>query len=187
MIRPWPLKQSRIEVQNRIFTLCTKTAVSPLTGREHDFYILEAGDWVNVLPLTKDDQVLLVRQFRHGTREVTLEIPGGLIEPGQTPEQAAARELLEETGHAGRLSLLGRIRPNPAILNNWCYAFLARDVEETEAKHLDESEDLELVKVPLEQVPALIARGVIDHALVLSAFFLLGLDQRRFKGANGET
>jgi len=179
MILPWSLARSRTEIENRIFTLKTRTHISPRTGREHDFYVLEAGDWVNVVPLTPEGQVLLVRQFRHATREVTIEIPGGLIEDGQTPEEAAARELLEETGYsASELIYLGRVRPNPAILTNWCYTFLARDVFRVSQIQTDETEELELVKLGLDRISEMIASGEIDHALVLSAFVHFYLHQK---------
>ena len=172
MIREWHLFDERIIAQNQIFTLKTQTSSSPRTGRRHEFYVIEAGDWVNIIPLTAAGEVLLVRQFRHGTRNITLEIPGGMIEAGQTPEQAALRELIEETGYQpSDLSFLGRVRPNPAILNNWCYSFLAHNVVPAGELALDETEDIELVKVPLDQIPGLISEGTIDHSLVLSAFF----------------
>jgi ADP-ribose pyrophosphatase len=173
MIKSWLLKDSRVASCNRIFTLKVNTALSPLTGKAHEFYILEAGDWVNVIPITRDNEVLLVKQYRHGTQEVTLEIPGGLIDSGQSPVESAARELLEETGYQGAsLKLLGRVRPNPAILNNWCYSFLARDVDMVQELRLDATEDIELFRVPLDEIPHYIGTGRIDHALVLSAFFL---------------
>ena len=172
MIRPWSEIRTRVEAQNPLFTLKTRTLVSPRTGKEHDFYVLEAGGWVNIIPLTPKGEVVMVRQFRHATGEITLEIPGGLIEEGQSPEQAAARELLEETGcSCSSLSLLGRIRPNPAILDNWCHLFLAQGVIETADRELDEAEDLEVVRVGLDRVPEMIARGEIDHSLVVAAFF----------------
>jgi len=179
MILPWFLARSRTEVENRIFALKTRTHISPRTGREHEFYVLEADDWVNVVPLTPEGRVLLVRQFRHATREVTIEIPGGLIEAGQTPEEAAARELLEETGYAAvELTCLGRVRPNPAILTNWCYTFLARDVFQVSQIQTDETEELELVELGLDRIQEMMVSGEIDHALVLSAFVHFYLHQK---------
>ncbi|MFH1136173.1 MAG: NUDIX hydrolase [Pseudomonadota bacterium] len=173
MIKPWKVIKTKVEAQNRLFSLKTKLSQSPRTGREFPFYILEAGAWVNIIPLTVENRVLLVRQYRHGTEEITLEIPGGLVEDGQTPEEAAARELLEETGFKSRngLILLGRVRPNPAFMNNWCYSYLARDVFRVNDGDPDEAEDLELVSVELSEIPGLIKSGAIDHSLVLSAFF----------------
>lgn len=170
----WKLLGVKTEFSTPIFTLQTRRAASALTGRAHDFYVLDTSDWVNVVPITQEGELLLIRQFRHGIGRATLEIPGGLIEPGETPEQAAGRELIEETGHvAGKLELLGRVRPNPAIMNNWCYTFLAEDVVFKEEAKGDGVEELDLVRAPLGRVPALVASGEIDHALVLSAFYHL--------------
>lgn len=185
MIHPWSLSRSKTEVETKIFTLKTKTLVSPVTDREYDFYVLEACGWVNIIPLTPEGDVLLVRQFRHGSSEITLEIPGGLIEEGQTPEEAAARELLEETGFAApRLTYLGRVRPNPAILNNWCYTYLARDVVQVGEMEPDETEELELVRVRLDRIPEMFAQGEINHSLVWSAFVHFYLRERKKTGLN---
>jgi len=173
--QPWICVRTRIEVENRIFTMKTDTSISPLTGREHDFYLLESSNWINIVPVTDDGRVLLVRQYRHGTREMTLEVPGGLIDPGETPAQAAARELVEETGfRAGRVEAIGRVRPNPALFNNWCYTFLATDLKAVGPQpSADEegTEDVELVVADIEDIPDMIARGEIDHALVIDAFY----------------
>jgi 8-oxo-dGTP pyrophosphatase MutT (NUDIX family) len=139
---------------------------------EHDFYIIESRDWVNVIPLTEDDRVVMVRQYRHGSKEVTLEIPGGLLDPGDTPEKAAARELLEETGYEAKEYVeIGRYTPNPAIFTNRCYTFMARNVKKIGNPMPDQTEDLEVVLIPLAEVQELIRKGEIDHAIVIAAFF----------------
>ena len=156
----------------RIFSLRIDRAHSPRTRVAHDFYILESTDWVNVIPVTPQGEVVLIRQYRHGTREVTLEIPGGIVEPGDTPEAAARRELVEETGFKEReMILLGSVHPNPAFLTNRCFTFLAKDVVRTQAQEQDDKEDIEVEVRPLEEVPRLIRRGEITHALVLAAFY----------------
>jgi 8-oxo-dGTP pyrophosphatase MutT (NUDIX family) len=138
---------------------------------KHDFYILESNDWINVIPLTAHDEVIMIRQYRHGSREVTLEIPGGLVDSGDTPKKAAVRELLEETGYQAKKWLkIGVVNPNPALFNNRCHTFLAQDVYKGTDPTPDQTEDIEVVLVPLADIPKLILKGKIDHAMVITAF-----------------
>ena len=160
-----------IQKSYRVFSIRKDTSISPRTGIEHDFYIIESRDWVNIIPITIDHQVVMIRQYRHGSREVTLEIPGGLLDPGDTPEEAAARELLEETGYQAKEWLkIGVVNPNPALFNNRCYTFLAQDIEKVSDPTPDQTEDIEVVLIPLADIPELILKGEIDHAMVITAF-----------------
>ena len=169
---PWKVVSSQKDRSYRVFSLRTDRAVSPRTGKEHSFFILESTSWVNIIPLTSDGKVVMVRQYRHGTGEVTLEIPGGLVEEGDTPATAAMRELVEETGYTAREVIpLGNVQPNPAIQNNRCYSFIARDVRLTREQSQDEKEDIEVVLKSLSEIPAAIRNGEITHALVLAAFY----------------
>jgi len=171
MIKPWPCIRSQSVQSFRIFSIRADTTISPRTSVEHDFYVIETPDWVNIIPLTADHQVVMVRQYRHGSREVTLEIPGGLVDPGDTPEGAAARELLEETGYqAEEMVKIGVSNPNPAIFNNRCYTFIARNVTKARDPMPDQTEDIEAVLIPLVDIPELIRKGKIDHSIVISAF-----------------
>ncbi len=151
---------------------------SPRTNLEHEFYVLECTDWVNIVPLTEGGEVVMVRQYRHGTRGFTLEIPGGMVDPTDAnPAEAAAREMLEETGYrAGKVEHLGSIAPNPAIQANRCHSYLATGLTHVGEPNMDGTEDIEVVSMPLSEVPGSIARGEISHALVVVAFtFMLGL------------
>jgi 8-oxo-dGTP pyrophosphatase MutT (NUDIX family) len=113
----------------------------------------------------------MIRQYRHGSRQVTLEIPGGLVDPGDTPKRAAVRELLEETGYQARRWLkIGMVNPNPALFNNRCYTFLAQDIKKIGEPTPDQTEDIEVVLIPLANIPKLILKGKIDHAMVITAF-----------------
>lgn len=172
--KPWDIVSSQRRDRLRIFGLRVDRAVSPRTGAAHDFYVLESDSWVNVIPLTRERQVVLIRQYRHGTREVTLEIPGGIVEFGDSPEEAAWRELREETGcGAGEMVGLGFVHPNPAFLDNRCYTFLARDAFCSGPQAQDEKEDIEVLMKPLAEIPRLIREGAITHSLVVAAFYRL--------------
>ena len=153
----------------------------PRAPAPHDFYIVEAGPWINIVPLTAEGDVVMVRQLRFGVGKVTLEVPGGLVDPGEDPARAAARELREETGYsAPRIEEIGRIHPNPALQTNTLFTFLAREVVRVAEPDLEASEDIEVVRVPLAQIPARVRSGEIDHALVLVAFVhLMGLGPLR--------
>jgi 8-oxo-dGTP pyrophosphatase MutT (NUDIX family) len=115
-------------------------------GLEREFLVLSAPDWVNIIPVTSRGRVVLIRQWRHGVNQTALEIPGGMVDPGESPVQAAARELLEETGHrAGKLEDLGWVHPNPALFGNRCHTFLARDCRRVQAQRTEDDEEIELV------------------------------------------
>lgn len=179
ILKPWSLISSLKNHSFRIFDLRVDRARSPRTNEEHDFYVLESTDWVNVIPLTPDNRVVLVRQYRHGIREITLEIPGGIVERRDTPETAARRELREETGFCeAEMVPLGRVHPNPAFLNNHCYTFIARDVARAGEQLQDEKEDIEVLLRPIEEIPGLIREGLITHSLVLAAFYRFYMEYR---------
>lgn len=168
----WTILSSHPDKSYRVFNLRTDHARSPRTGLSHDFFVMESSSWVNIIPLTPDKEVVLVRQYRHGTRSITLEIPGGLVEHQDDPEAAALRELREETGYtAASARSLGYVHPNPAIQNNRCYTFLAENVVPAGAQQQDEKEDIQVVLSPLHDIPRLIRDGAITHALVIAAFY----------------
>jgi 8-oxo-dGTP pyrophosphatase MutT (NUDIX family) len=164
----------------RIFTIRSDRKRSPRTGQEHDFYVIEAGTWVNVIALTPANELVMVEQFRHGTDTVELEIPGGMMDPQDTsPVSAGQRELREETGYVGRdACTIGENYPNPAIMNNVCLTVLVRDCELRGEVELDHTEDMVTRLVALEEVPHLVAAGAIRHALVLVALYHLELWRR---------
>lgn len=145
----------------------------PRTGAERPRVIVEAPEWVNIIPITLGDEVVLIRQFRFGAWSQTLEIPGGMVDPGEDPKAAAVRELEEETGYVpGRVIALGGVHPNPAFMTNRCHSFLALGCDQTGTVATDADEDIQLALEPRGKVPELIRSGAITHSLVLCAFFL---------------
>ena len=174
----WPLLESRTLGDYKVFSVRGDRTRSPRTGRPHDFYVLECADWANVVALTPERDVVLVRQFRAGTRTVTLEIPGGSVEKGETAAAAVRRELREETGYAARTwKRIGVVHPNPAIQGNRCSTWLARGCRRGGDLIPDEGEDLAVELVPLRRIPGLIRKGLITHSLVIAAFHFLSLSE----------
>lgn len=166
----------------KIFTTAFVEGKHPLTGQQKTFSLIQAGDWVNVIALTRDDHVVLVKQFRFGVGELLLEIPGGMVDPGEEPLTAAKRELVEETGYtAAEWRLLGTSLPNPAIMTNTLHTYLALDAEKTAETAFDDSEVIEISTLPLGRVQELMVRGEVDHALVLVAFAHLAFQGNELK------
>lgn len=176
-IKPWQRLDTEMVYTCRVFSLRRDRSRSPRTGSDHDFFILDACDWVNVVPLTADERVVMVRQYRHGVGDFTLEIPGGMVDAEDpSPLVAARREMVEETGwDSPELIELGAVHPNPAIQGNRLHTFVARGVEDLHETHFDTTEETEVEVVPLAEIPGLIATGMISHALVVSAFYLFDL------------
>ena len=155
-----------------VFTVSRTASLSPRTGIQHTFYRIDSTDWVNIVPVTDRGEVVMVRQYRHGLGEITLEIPGGLVDEGESPSEAAARELLEETGYrAASLERIGVVNPNPALFGNICHTFLARDVERVADSRGVGLEEIAVELLPVADLPARLRAGEIDHALVVAALY----------------
>jgi len=173
----WPVISRETLGGFKVFSVRREMLRSPRTKLPHPFYVLDCPDWVNVVALTDRHEVVLVRQFRAGTRSITLEIPGGGVESHDASALVAARrELREETGHAARSwRRLGVVQPNPAIQSNRCTTYLARGCRRVGDMDPDAGEDLAVELVPLARIPGLIRRGEITHSLVIAAFHFLTL------------
>jgi ADP-ribose pyrophosphatase len=171
MVEPWEHLSSEPQQDYRIFATRFDRCRSPATGEEHSFVVVEAPDWVNVIALTPEDEVVLVRQYRFGTRQVTLEIPGGAVDPGEDFLTAGVRELREETGYAGdEARLIGTVTPNPAFLANRCGTLLVTNARRVGEPAPEGTEILEVELYPRRDIPRRLAAGEIDHALVVAAF-----------------
>jgi 8-oxo-dGTP pyrophosphatase MutT (NUDIX family) len=183
MIKPWKTIRSTLIGDFRIFKLRSDVSVSPRTGKEHDFFVLDSVDWVNVIAVTPDQQLVMVEQYRHGSGTVELEIPGGMMDAGETdPVATAVRELREETGYEGdRARLLGRIHSNPAILSNTTYTVLIENCRLQHGVEFDHGEDLETRLMPVAEIPKLVADEKIGHSLVVVALYHFDLWQRGIK------
>ena len=174
----WTRERSEQVADCRVFKVRRDYSTAAFDRRVHDFYVIEAPDWINVIPLTKDNEVVLIEQYRQGTESVSLEVPGGMVDPGEEPPATAARELFEETGYeAAEVVFLGKTRPNPAIQDNWIHTFLARGVEYRQEPSDHGTERTRVRLVPLGLIPALIREGVIDHSLVVVGFHWLALSE----------
>ena len=151
----------------RIFTVERSIAQSPVDGKSRPFHRIQSQNWTQIVPITADGQVVLIRQFRHGAQRVTLEIPGGLVDAGEDPAEAAMRECLEETGYRARHAHpLGVVNPNPALFANRLFGYFATGVERERDVQNTGTEVTEPVLVPVSDLPAMLQSGEIDHALV---------------------
>lgn len=159
--------------QTRVFDLHHVRYRHPQRGTERDFVVAHPPDWVNVLALTPDHRLVLVRQFRFGVDDFALEIPGGVIDHGEDPLVAGPRELREETGYSGLPALLlGGVRPNPAFMSNRCHIVLVEQAVAAGPTAWDHDEEIEVLTLPVGEVLALARNGGITHSLVLNALFL---------------
>ena len=170
----WKTVSTDAVYKTPVFDLHRRRAGHPKRG-ERDFFILEAPNWVNIIPITAAGEVVMIRQWRHGISEFTLEIPGGMVDPeDSSPKDAARREMIEETGYdSGVIVELGKVHPNPAIQGNVCYSFLAEDLRMVGQPESLGAEETEVVLVPLSEIPGLIASTEIMHALTIAAFSFL--------------
>jgi 8-oxo-dGTP pyrophosphatase MutT (NUDIX family) len=173
----WETFPDKVLLRTPIVTIKAGPVLCRRSGRQKDFYLFDFPDWVNVVAMTPGRQILLIRQFRYGSNRLEIEIPGGMVDPGEDPVAAGCRELLEETGYAGSAArAIGKVCPNPAIQRNYCHTVLVENAIKVAEPRMDEMEDIETLPVTEEVVREYIESGKIEHGLVLNALmFFLGL------------
>ena len=183
MIQDWAILKREPVEDFKLFQVQKKKVRSPRTGEAREVQAIQFADWVLILPLTADEEVIMVHQYRHGIERVCLELPGGLVDPADdSPALSAQRELLEETGYqADQIMLIGECYPQPAILSNKCFIYLAKSATKVQPPNLDSGEDIEIIKIPLKEIPAKIRNKQINHGMVLLAFFFLWMKQQKGK------
>lgn len=170
----WEVLATSTHADCRVFTVERKRCHHPVRKCESDFFSIHSPRWVNVLAITADHQLVLVNQFRFGVEDFCLEIPGGLVDPGEEPLAAGVRELEEETGYVGENPrIIGTVWPNPAIMDNTCSFVLVENVVLSRPSKWDHHEEIEVNLAPVAEVLAMARTGKIRHALVLNALFYL--------------
>lgn len=173
----WIIRSEEDVGNFKIFDIKKIKAVSPRNGKELPFFLLNCQDWVNVIPITAKDEVIMVKQYRFGTSKIELEIPGGIIEKNEEPMEAGKRELKEETGYEGdKFRYLGYVDPNPAFQTNKCHTIIIENCRITSEQNLDPGEDINVTKIHKNDIQTLIKDGTIRHSLVICAFAFLNLN-----------
>lgn len=179
----WVQESERSILDSPIMSIHELTCRSSEDSRRMKFYTMRARDWCNIIPVTEDGKVVLVRQYRIGIAQHTTEIPGGVVDPTDPDAQATAiREMTEETGYVplpnARCVNLGSSFPNPAIQNNRVSSFVIGPVRKEKTQDLDPGEMIETLEVPISEIPGLVLDGQIDHALILDTFFFLMMREK---------
>jgi ADP-ribose pyrophosphatase len=183
MIRRWEILNRKTLHEFSLMQIEAKEVRSPRTGNATDVLAIHFPAWVVVLAITAAKEVVMVRQYRHGTEKIHLELPGGLIDPDDpSPIAAARRELLEETGYGSQdLRIIGTCFPQPAILSNKCFIILATDAEYKQGQKLDEGEDIEVIKISIAELSSKINSNDIDNGMTLLAFFYFWIHEKMEK------
>jgi len=181
VIQSWPTISSKPLGDYRVFSVRAVDKFAPRTGRTHEFYLIDCVNWVNVIALTPDRQVVMVEQYRHGSDTIELEIPGGMIDSTDAdPLSAGLRELREETGYAGENArIIGQVFPNPAIMTNVNFTVFVENCHLAGATAFDHTEDLSLKLVPVDELGNLVAAQKIRHSIIIAALYQFDLWRKK--------
>lgn len=160
----WRVLESRFTYQDRWLKLRTDRCETPTGKILEGFHVIELPDWVNVIPVDADLNVILALEYRHGAGRRVLGLPSGILEKSDpSPLLGAQRELQEETGYGGgRFYSLGSAAPNPAIQSNRAHSFLAVGLQQSLERHLDPSEDVEIIRVGFSEFITRTLTGQLD-------------------------
>lgn len=174
----WKVKLVQKVYENRNFQIRKNVCLHPEKNVEHDFFVIDTYNWINVVAITPEDQFVLVKQHRIGSNEVMIEIPGGAIDLDEKPADSAVRELAEETGYCGgEIILLNKLWVNPAIMSNKISFFLIDGCVKEKCQNLDPAEDIDVITASKDEVVEMLKRGDINHALSVNALTLYFLSE----------
>ncbi len=169
-IEPWVTTKEQVEYTTNIFKVLSRDMKIESEDHKATFSIIEAPDWINVIALTEEDEIVLVEQYRYGIEEPTLELPGGMVDFGEHPKETSIRELKEETGFAGTEVInLGKVSSNPAIFTNYTHTYLIKNCKRVSDQNLDGNERINVQVIPLDEFLDLVANGEVHHSLVVAA------------------
>ena len=169
----WEIQKRKTDYQNSLFNIRKLECLYNKNNVQHDFFVIDTFNWINVIALTPDGKFILVKQHRLGTDEISIETPGGVIDEGESPEACAVRELREETGYTGKsVHLLKSLWVNPAIMSNRINFFLIEDCELSALQELDEAEDIDVITVTADELSGMIRNGEFNHSIAVTGLGL---------------
>jgi len=168
----WKILSSEYLVRHPYFTARRDRCETPEGKIIEEYFVVELPTTACAVPITDEGEVVMIKQYRHPVNDVLLELPGGFIDKGESPEVAMARELMEETGYRfTSVEQVGEIAANPGILDNFTLLFLARGGKKNAGQNLDHNEDIEIVTISLDRLKELLLQNKIVQSLHANCVF----------------